>query len=113
MAARTRVRGVLDGVGPWDVAAAVAVAAVGQQEVWAPVGGVGWPHRTGPLGVLAAAYLAAAAALLWRRRGPLAVVGTVSVALSAYYLAFGAPDGLGALLPPVFAFYAAGRYGNP
>lgn len=93
-----------------DVALVAVVAAVGQQEAWAPA--LGFSHRVGPPAALAITYLIAAVALLWRRRAPLIVVSLVTVVLATYFLIFGAPDGLGTLLPPLLAFYAAGRYGG-
>jgi signal transduction histidine kinase len=93
-----------------DIAVAAVAAVAGQQAAWLPLG-AGVPHRQGPLLALAASYLVASAALLWRRRAPVTVVIVVTVALSAEYLMFGASDGLGSLLPPLFALYAAGRYG--
>jgi signal transduction histidine kinase len=95
-----------------DVAIAIVVAVLGQQEVWAPLG-AGFSHRVGPPAALAATYLIAAVALLWRRRAPLATVAVVNAVLSADFLVYGAPQGLGNFLPPVVAFYAAGRHGAP
>lgn len=100
------------GVRRVDIAVAALAAVVGQQEVWAPLR-AGFSHPRVAVGAVAVSYLLASAALLWRRRAPLTVVAIVAVVLSADYLLFGAPDGLGNLLPPVFALYAAGRYGAP
>lgn len=91
------------------MALAAAVAAIGQQNVWAPW--LGFSHPVGPRAPLAISLLLASAALLWRRVAPLAVVASVNAALSVQFLLFGAPNGLGNFLPPLFAFYAAGRYG--
>ena len=103
-----RVR--LAGIRRLDVAVALAVAAVGQQEVWAPR--LGFSHQAGPRAPLAATLLLTSSALLWRRVAPLPVVAAVNAVLAVQFLAFGAPDGLGGFLPPLLAFYAAGRYGS-
>ena len=95
---------------PFDVALAAAVAAIGQQNVWAPQ--LGFSHQVGPKAPLAATFLVASGALLWRRTAPLLVVAVVNSVLIVHFLAFGAPNGLGNFLPPLLAFYAAGRYGS-
>ena len=94
----------------FDVVVAAAVAAIGQQGVWAP--GPGFAHPVGPRPALAISLLLASAALLWRREAPLLVVAIVNLVLGLQFMAFGAPDGLGNFLPPLLAFYAAGRYGS-
>jgi signal transduction histidine kinase len=63
--------------------------------------------------VLAALYVATALALVWRRRAPLAVLAFVTVADVGYYVAYGAPEGLGSALPALVAWYAVGRYLPP
>lgn len=93
----------------WTGLLPLAVAAVTQVEVWAPYG-VG--HLVGPRPVVALVYAATSAALLWRRRAPLAVLAFVLTLEAAQDLAFGAPEGLGTFLPPLFAFYAVGRYAS-
>ncbi len=85
------------------------LAAVAQPDVWAgPPLGLG--HVVGPRPVIAALYVATSLALVWRARAPLAVLALILSAETAEYLAFGAPEGLGAFLPPLVAFYAVGRY---
>jgi signal transduction histidine kinase len=93
----------------WTGLLPVAVAAVTQVEVWAPYG-VG--HLVGPRPVIALVYAISSAALFWRRRAPLAVLAFVLTLDAAQDLAFGAPEGLGTFLPPLFAFYAVGRYAS-
>lgn len=89
---------------------ALLVALIGQQEVWLPV--AGFSDVVGPRPIVAVAYLVSSVALAWRRRMPLTVLVIVSAVLSVDYLAFGAPEGLATLLPPVVAFHAVGRYGD-
>lgn len=91
-----------------DIAVATVVALIGLQEVWLPI--TGFSDVVGPRPVLCLAYLICAAALLWRRSFPLTALLTIVFVLSAYYLVFGAPEGLGTFLPPVLAFFAVGRY---
>jgi signal transduction histidine kinase len=98
------------GVGRGDVVIALVVALVGQQEVW--LAAAGFSAEVGPRQAVSVAYLISSLALMWRRRAPLSVLVVVVVALSADYAAFGAPDGLGTLLPPAIAFYAVGRYAD-
>ncbi len=86
------------------------VALVGQQELWLPV--AGFSDVVGPQPVVSVAYLVSSLALAWRRLKPLTVLVIVSAVLSVEYLAFGAPEGLATLLPPVVAFYAVGRYAD-
>jgi len=93
----------------WTGLLPLAVVAVTQVEVWAPYG-VG--HLVGPRPVIALVYALTAAALLWRRQAPLAVLAFVLTLDAAQDLAFGAPEGLGTFLPPLFAFYAVGRYAS-
>ena len=103
---------LLTGIGVADVAATLAVVALGQQEVWAPISGHVWSHIVGPRVVLSFVYLTAAVALLWRRRAPLTVVAVVSVVLCGDFVLFGAPDGLAPVLIGLIGLYAAGRYGD-
>lgn len=100
----------LAGIRRLEVAVATAVAAIGQQEVWAPW--LGFSHYVGPRAPLAVTLLVASCALVWRRVAPLLVVALVNAVLSVQFLIFGTPDGLGNFLPPLLAFYAAGRYGS-
>jgi signal transduction histidine kinase len=107
---RRDLRSAFAGVSRGDVAVALVVALVGQQEVWLPASG--FSAEIGPRPAVSVAYWIASFALMWRRRAPLSVLVVVAVALSADYLAFGAPEGMGSLLPPVIAFYSVGRYAD-
>jgi signal transduction histidine kinase len=98
------------GVSRGDVAVALVVALVGQQEVWFPA--AGFSAQVGPRPAVSVAYLIASLALMWRRRAPLTVLTVVAVTLCADYLVFGAPEGMGSFLPPVVACYAVGRYAD-
>jgi signal transduction histidine kinase len=87
----------------------VLLAVWTQADVWAgrPFG---LGHMVGPRPLVAVLYAVTSLALVWRERAPLAVLAFVVAADSAEYLAFGAPQGLGSLLPLLVAFYAVGRY---
>jgi len=85
------------------------LAAVAQADVWA-ARPYGLGHMTGPRPLVALLYVVTSLALFWRKRAPLAVLSFVLMAEAAVYLSFGAPEGLGSFLPPLFAFYAVGRY---
>lgn len=85
------------------------VAAWTQLDVW-PSGRVNLGHVVGPRPVLAALYLATSLVLVWRRRAPLAVLAFITLADVGYYLGYGAPQGLGTVLPALVASYAVGRY---
>lgn len=98
------------GVGRADGVIALVVAVVAQQEVWVPA--AGFSAQVGPRPAVSVAYLVASLALMWRRRAPLTVLVIVAGVLSVDYLAFGAPEGMGTLLPPVIAFYTVGRYAD-
>ena len=103
-------RWALRGVTRSDVLLAVVVALLGQQEVWFPA--QGFSMAVGPRAFVSVVYLVSALTLIWRRRAPLAVLVIVTVVLSIDYVAYGAPEGLGTLLPPVIAFYSVGRHGD-
>jgi signal transduction histidine kinase len=96
---------------PAEWGPALLVAAVGQQEVWAPL--PGFPHPDGWPAWHAAGYLLAATALCWRRRRPLTVLAAITIVEAIQYLVAGAPEGLGTLLPPLVAVFAVGRYATP
>jgi signal transduction histidine kinase len=87
----------------------VAIAVVAQADVWAPPS-YNLGHLVGPAPVVALLYVVTAAALVWRQRFPLAVLAFIVTVDALEYLTFGAPEGLGSLLPTVVAFYATGRY---
>jgi signal transduction histidine kinase len=94
-----------------DVVLVVAVAALGQFEVWAPGWNLG--NMVGPRPAVSLVYLLCAGALFWRRRAPLAVLVFASTLSSFEYVVFGAPEGLGTFLPPLVALYSVGRYADP
>lgn len=102
------VRRWLSRLTPVDVAITLVVALIGQQEVWFPA--ANFSDLVGPRPVVCLVYLGSSLALLWRRVAPLTVLSVVVLVLSLDYLAYGAPDGLGTLLPPVVAFFAVGRH---
>jgi signal transduction histidine kinase len=87
----------------------VAIALWMQVDVWgsAPFA---FGHMVGPRVVVGLLYAGTSLALAWRRIAPMAVLTFVVTADSAEYLAFGAPEALGAILPLFVAFYAVGRY---
>jgi signal transduction histidine kinase len=87
----------------------LALAVVAQADVWAPPA-YNLGHLVGPAPVVALLYVVTALALVWRQQFPLAVLAFIVSADAIEYLAFGAPEGLGSLLPTVVAFYAVGRY---
>jgi signal transduction histidine kinase len=93
-----------------DVALAALVAALSLMDVWAPLSFVE-PMNHRPL--LSVVFVACSAALLWRRRAPLAVLAFVFTSGALLYLAIGAPEALGTFLPPLVAIYAVGRYSEP
>lgn len=86
------------------------VAVVTQIDVWAPAK-LNLGHVVGPPPLLAALYAVTSLSLAWRQRAPLAVLAFIVSAEAIYYLGYGAPEGLGTVLPTVFALYAVGRYG--
>lgn len=88
------------------------LAVVTQFDAW-PSGPLNLGHMVGPAPVLALLYAVTSLALMWRRRAPLALLAFVVTADAVYYLAFGAPEGLGSMLPTLIAFYAVGRYAAP
>jgi signal transduction histidine kinase len=88
-----------------DAALAAVLLLLGQAEAW---GGVFSSELTGPRWALAAAYAVCAAALVFRRRDPLAVAVVIAAVLTAEFAAFGSSEGLGAFLIPVIAAYALG-----
>lgn len=85
------------------------LAACTQVDVW-PSGRLNLGHVVGPRPVLSLLYAATSLALVWRRRAPLAVLAAIVSADAVYYLAYGAAEGLGTVLPTLFALYAVGRY---
>ncbi len=89
-----------------DVAIAALVLVLGQLEAWAGVGAISAP---GPDWARALAFGLAAAALVLRRRHPLAVLAAVSGVLLVEFAAFGAPEGYAILLAPVIAIFTVGR----
>lgn len=97
---------------PWprsDWVLPVVLALIAQADVWAP-SRYNLGHLVGPASVVSILYVASALALVWRKRSPVAVLTFIVSVDSVEYLSFGAPEGLGSLLPTVVAFYAVGRY---
>src|SRR5262249_52903411 len=92
-----------------DVGPAAAIAAGCTLEVWAPTV-FGSTHMTGPRAAVYVSYLVAAAALASRRRAPLAAVLVAAGALSAEWLAFGAPEGFGVFAVLVVGGYSVGAH---
>ena len=93
---------------PSELAPALLVLAIAEQEAWAPF--PGFPHPQTQVAVHAAAYAVTALALAWRRRAPLHVLTSIVVVSALEYLALGAPEGLGTFLPPLIALFAVGRH---
>lgn len=92
-----------------DLYLPLALAVVTQTDVWLPRP-VNLGHVVGPPAVVSFVYLVTSLLLVWRRRAPLAVLAAIVTVDAVEYLIFGAPEGLGSLLPSVIAFYAVGRY---
>jgi signal transduction histidine kinase len=91
----------------WVLPAVLALIA--QADVWTPAS-YSLGHLVGPAPVISILYVVTALALVWRRRSPVAVLAFIVSVDAVVYLSFGAPEGLGSLLPTVVAFYAVGRY---
>jgi signal transduction histidine kinase len=85
------------------------VAAACQLDVWNTPAFI---PREGDRLALALVFLASSVALLWRRRAPLGVLAFVYTASSVLYLAVGAPEALGTILPQLVAVYSVGRYSD-
>ena len=92
-----------------DIVLAASVAAVCQVDVWNTPSFV---PREGDRLALSLVFLASSLALLWRRRAPLAVLAFVYTISSVLYVAVGAPEALGTLLPQLVAVYSIGRYSD-
>lgn len=92
-----------------DLYLPAALAGVSQADVWLPAP-LNLGHVVGPPAVVSLLYAVTSALLLWRRRAPVAVLAAIVTADALDYLAFGAPEGLGALLPTTIAAYAVGRF---
>lgn len=107
VAARDALR-PLRGLSRSEVLWPVAVAAWCQLDVW-PTNGANLGHVVGPRPVLAVLYAVTSLALVWRRRAPLAVLAFITAADVGYYLVYGAPEGLGSVLPALVAWYSVGR----
>jgi signal transduction histidine kinase len=96
-----------------DVLLAASITIMTQNEVWTAstaASGASGPAIVGPRPLVAASYLIAALALIFRRRHPLAVLITVVTALAIPFLIFGASEGLGSFLPLLVAFYSVGAH---
>src|SRR5919206_56533 len=92
-----------------DVLVAALVAAWGQLDVWAPA--VSHPyHMQGPRWANAVAFLAASAALLWRRRAPMAVLAAVALAGGLHDVLVGSSESSPPLLALVIAAYSVAAF---
>ncbi len=91
-----------------DIALALAVALVGQLEVWAT--DVMGANVVGARPAVAAFYLVTALALAWRRRAPFAVAMVVIAANVVQALALGTSEGQGVLVPGLIALYSVGAH---
>jgi signal transduction histidine kinase len=89
----------------FDAALAAAVLLLGQAEAWLGLFASEAPRSRW---ALATAYAVCAAALVIRRRHPLATAFIVSAALTVDYVVFGSPEGLTLLLVPAIAAYSLG-----
>jgi signal transduction histidine kinase len=89
----------------------VVLAGLVQVDIWG--GPLALGHMVGPRPVISLLFAVTSLSLIWCRRAPLAVLAFIVTADSAVYLFFGAPEGLGAFLPLLFALYAVGRYSEP
>lgn len=96
--------------GAWTLP--VALAVIAQVDVWAGAP-LNLGHLVGPAWVVALVYVVTALALVWRRRAPVVVLAFIVSLDAAVYLTYGAPEGLGSLLPTVVAVYAVGRWSPP
>jgi signal transduction histidine kinase len=90
----------------------IVLAVVTQIDVW-PTGRYNLGHLVGPAPVVSLLYAVTSLSLVWRRRAPLSVLAFVVTVDAAEFLALGAPEGLGSVLPAAVAFYAVGRYAWP
>ena len=82
---------------------------VTQTDVWLPRP-LNLGHVVGPPAVVSLLYVVTSLLLVWRRRASLAVLAMIVTVDAVEYLLFGAPEGLGSLLPTTVAFYAVGRH---
>jgi signal transduction histidine kinase len=92
-----------------ELAWPLVLAVWAQLDVWPPAP-YNLGHLVGPAPLVALLYSVTSLSLVWRRRAPLAVLVFVVTVDAVEFLAFGAPEGLGSILPAVIAFYSVGRY---
>lgn len=97
------------GVPARDLRLPIGLAVLSQIDVWLPRP-FNLGHVVGPRPVVALVYVVTSLLLVWRRPAPVGVLALVVAVDAVEYLAFGAPEGLGSLLPTVVAFYSVGRY---
>lgn len=90
----------------------IVLAVVSQIDVW-PTGRYNLGHLVGPAPVVSLLYAVTSLSLVWRRRAPLSVLAFVVTVDAVEFLALGAPEGLGSILPAVVAFYSVGRHARP
>jgi signal transduction histidine kinase len=88
------------------------LAVIAQVDVWAGAP-LNLGHLVGPAPVVSLLYVVTSLALVWRRGAPLAVLAFIVSLDTVVYLTYGAPEGLGSLLPTVVALYAVGRWARP
>ena len=93
-----------------EVAPPVLLAVWVQFDVWASGPPLAFGHMVGPRALVAGLYAVTSLALAWRRRAPVAVLAFIAIADSAFYLVYGAPEGLGSFVPLLVAVYSVGRY---
>ena len=90
---------------PRRIVAAIAIGCT--LEVWAPQT-FGSTHMTGPRVAVYVSYVVAIAALVFRRRFPLACALVVVGALAGEWLVFGSPEGFGVFTISIVAGYSVG-----
>lgn len=93
-----------------DAGLAATVAIVTQLEIWAPHALIRPSHMAGPHAAVSIAYLLATVALVIRTRFPLAAVASMCVALSADWIAFGAPESFGSFILLLIAAYSVAAH---
>lgn len=93
-----------------DALLGLAVGLVGQQDLW--TGGA--ESLPGPDAVISLSWLVAAGCIAFRRRAPFAALAVASVVTLLESAVYGAPEGLGSLLPFLVLFYSVAAYeGTP
>ncbi len=93
----------------FDAALAFGLLILVELEAWT---GVLSTHRQGPHWGQGVTYGIAAAALVLRRRFPLACVLIVCGTLALGFAVFGSPEGFGVMVLPMVAVYSVARYSD-